>query len=33
MNDYRLQSQYLQQPSNTQIVPEARGIAGLSYLI
>ena len=33
MNDYRLQSQYLQQPSNTQIVPEARGIARLSYLI
>ena len=33
MNDYRLQSQYMQQPSKPQTVPEARGIGGLSYLI
>ena len=33
MNDYRLQSQYMQQPSKTQTIPEARGIARLSYLI
>ena len=33
MNDYRLQNQYIKQPSKTQTVRESRGIAGLSYFI